>query len=575
MSEGLLKVETNSKKKTHAGRRAGAQHAQLAGADIAEISQQGGWNRDRVVTHYMSNVPHVVPYKLAGFRRDGEDLWLARNTLIPPVELQRMVFPFIEDVFLGVEDWRRWIENIMFDRDNSYGRPQGTKHEYPDRMIPAMRILIIFAHLRKVVLQDMAILITLREDPQCYYDEHRIFVRSPVFKSTLFKDFCKDLKETMDKTVSPLADSLAANAPAISEQLNVVNTGVTGMSINIEKQFVVMHERLDEHGRQLGVLCRDIRLLGPRMEMLEHRIASSTENALLESLQGAAASVRKSALQRMARMAALSEQSHMPDREHQNQQERRGLDWMFDDDDEVDPDPPLHRVRRIAAVQPPLDENYVRNQDQDLAGRDNTLAQERTISPPPPPPPLPRDQDHAGTQVVGIIESAHVPPEIAQGLQQQQELLLKQQKLHERQVLEAAIANKHTQIEPVTNVFNPKDPCKDIMPTMGFLTETQLECSWSGWFIARPHRNVPSYWKLNQTYGSKNWRTDWDNTYQQRYSQKKRLIEITLDRIAMATGVTLDDKIEEGKRQVQDALVLAKGATRFLKDPKKYLQPAA
>ncbi|KAF9080523.1 hypothetical protein BGX27_005399, partial [Mortierella sp. AM989] len=105
----MTKANHKSNKVTHAGRKAGAQHAQSSGAHIEEIAHHGNWNHRRLVMFYLSAVPKEVPYRLAGFTLQNEEPWLERNTLIPPVELQRQVFPFIEDLFPGDQDWAKWL----------------------------------------------------------------------------------------------------------------------------------------------------------------------------------------------------------------------------------------------------------------------------------------------------------------------------------------------------------------------------------------------------------------------------------------------------------------------------------
>jgi hypothetical protein len=116
-------ADHTSSKVTHAGRRSGAQHAQSNGAPIEEIAQHGNWNHRRLVAHYLSPVPKDVPYRMAGFR-DKEDIWLERNTFIPPLALQRKIFPFVEKLFPESTDWGRWMDNLMLDQPEETNRPK-------------------------------------------------------------------------------------------------------------------------------------------------------------------------------------------------------------------------------------------------------------------------------------------------------------------------------------------------------------------------------------------------------------------------------------------------------------------
>ena len=127
------------------------------------------------------------------------------------------MFQFIEDLFPGEADWVQWIENVMMDDPEEHKRPEGKIFDFPDQAIPAMRPMLILAHLRKVVLQDMAELITIKADPRCRYENHEIYREAPVFTSPDFREFCLALSNSMQTAKSPLTDSLAANAPAIDE----------------------------------------------------------------------------------------------------------------------------------------------------------------------------------------------------------------------------------------------------------------------------------------------------------------------------------------------------------------------
>ncbi|KAF9941481.1 hypothetical protein BGZ65_003056, partial [Modicella reniformis] len=133
---------------------------------------------------------------MAGFRPPQERLWLTRNTIIPPVELQRKLFPFIESQFPGDQDWVAWVENIMLDRDVYHGRSIGAKIDRASQgagysikgenqnEVIKRRHLILLAHLRKVILQDAVAIMTV-EDPTCNYGDHYIF-QQPVFKLPAF-----------------------------------------------------------------------------------------------------------------------------------------------------------------------------------------------------------------------------------------------------------------------------------------------------------------------------------------------------------------------------------------------------
>jgi hypothetical protein len=103
---------------------------------------------------------------MAGCTMPGERLWLARITVIPPAKLQRQIFPFIEDYFKGpaYKDWMQWTENIMMDNAVTYNRPNVPKEAYASSS-HLLRLFVLLTRLRKVVLQDAAVLMDINTDP--------------------------------------------------------------------------------------------------------------------------------------------------------------------------------------------------------------------------------------------------------------------------------------------------------------------------------------------------------------------------------------------------------------------------
>ncbi|KAG0275564.1 hypothetical protein BGZ95_008639 [Linnemannia exigua] len=65
---------------------------------------------------YLVDDSATEPYKLlANTRLPGENMMM-RDAIIPPLELQRQIFPFIEKLFPDNDDWKFWIDNIMMNR---------------------------------------------------------------------------------------------------------------------------------------------------------------------------------------------------------------------------------------------------------------------------------------------------------------------------------------------------------------------------------------------------------------------------------------------------------------------------
>ncbi|KAI8604867.1 hypothetical protein EDD21DRAFT_184522 [Dissophora ornata] len=294
------------KKVTHRGRIHGSQFTQACGTSVKAIAQHGNWAHNRLSTHYLSRVDASVALHMAGFNPPNERLWLPRNTSVPPMELQRLVFHFIEEQFPGDQDWSLLIENVMLDRDVFHGRqipPPQVKAPGPRRrhrtdprrnecgtgnasddgrnaddddgddevddndddgddegeqggnIIAKRRHLILLAHLRKVVLQDAAVLMDLGDrDEQCRYLNHHVFQHS-VFKTQLFLDYRARLRREMLSATPPITDSLVANAPGICSRLRAVESQVLDLGRIIESELGNSRMTRETNDRSIQVLA--------------------------------------------------------------------------------------------------------------------------------------------------------------------------------------------------------------------------------------------------------------------------------------------------------------------------------
>ncbi|KAK3806140.1 MAG: hypothetical protein J3R72DRAFT_507494 [Linnemannia gamsii] len=219
---------------THLGRKHGARFAHMCGSTVEAIAKHGNWASNRLSTHYLEGVEPSVALRLAGFERDhSERFWLARNTVIPSIELQKQLFPFIEDAYSDTF-WGLMIDNIMHDRDIFYeelreklrrGEYKEVKQVYTDtdmqtvlsnETISRKRHLSLLVHLRKVILQDGAVI--LSEGGAAAL--HPVFDH-PVFKTPAFQDFQQALLESM-RDPSPHTDYLASATPIIQLEFDRV-----------------------------------------------------------------------------------------------------------------------------------------------------------------------------------------------------------------------------------------------------------------------------------------------------------------------------------------------------------------
>ncbi|KAI8594959.1 hypothetical protein EDD21DRAFT_60368 [Dissophora ornata] len=287
----MTKTNHISKKVTHGGRKAGAQHAQASGANIEEIAQHGNWNNRRLVQHYLGTVTKDVPYKMAGFKLQNEEHWLERNALIPPVELQRQIFPFIEEFFPGNRDWARLIENIMLNNPEDMGRPESQRLTIPPELAPAWRLMRILAHMCKVKM----------------------------FSSPAFYEFMAQLQVSIDAAKSPLTDSLAANTPAIQQEFRNMRTSVASMDSYLRENLGYVKNKIDTADIaadfQTTTVMRQVQSLDHRMMSVLSQFQSSLQTSLSSLSVG---------VDEESRLQAVSN-ADLQRRQQQYQELRQGL----------------------------------------------------------------------------------------------------------------------------------------------------------------------------------------------------------------------------------------------------------
>ncbi|DBA01147.1 TPA: hypothetical protein N0F65_001775 [Lagenidium giganteum] len=88
-----------SKARTHAARGSGCQMTELAGAEETEIRRFGRWNMSSMEGCYLTAMPRKAIRALAGFPADHQTFFLPCGVGEPPVELQQMVFGFINPIW--------------------------------------------------------------------------------------------------------------------------------------------------------------------------------------------------------------------------------------------------------------------------------------------------------------------------------------------------------------------------------------------------------------------------------------------------------------------------------------------
>ncbi|KAG0352353.1 hypothetical protein BGX24_007610, partial [Mortierella sp. AD032] len=196
---------------THAGHHSGAKEAGRLDIKEEDIRDGGRWiqGTGKMQQFYLQKVPTKFALQIAGFRT--KPFHLRRNEVAPSLDLQRLIFPFIESL-IGKpdsqenENWRKECDDEMNEVDphNHEGLEGVLPPVYvkPSKSNPAKApiyrkhsnikfVLRFLLRLRRVILQDAAAYLYLKS---IYHYESPLLERLPnVFGSKAFEDFQKDI----------------------------------------------------------------------------------------------------------------------------------------------------------------------------------------------------------------------------------------------------------------------------------------------------------------------------------------------------------------------------------------------
>lgn len=193
---------------THFFRKAGARLADVSGVAENQIRRLGNWNNNAMEGSYTTGVPREAIRAMAGFPPDRREYFIARNTLQPPEELLRMVFP-------QIEIWEAKMVNPAVNIQAS---------------VSARKFLDFLKLLRVVLLQDIAIL----------GDEligHPI-MESPIFMSPTFLNFKQALLASVSTAVNPRMETIDRVAPEISSTMRTIPQAVVAAFVPVATELL-------------------------------------------------------------------------------------------------------------------------------------------------------------------------------------------------------------------------------------------------------------------------------------------------------------------------------------------------
>lgn len=268
--------EVHSSKVTHSGRHAGTSEAFYLQLSIDDLRHLGRWCMGVMECAYLPQLPINGAFIMAHFKQN-EQYFLERDLVCPPLELQRLLFPWIEKSFdndFPDKTWS-WIEecnsdmlgeNRLSPRDSDlHWTPQSGSSSTREAcnninssvITDRMSFLQSLVRMRRVILQDAALYLKPNEQGQIM--SNSVIERLPhIFKSDLFQKFQSELLAAIED---------------YRGRPNILDT-----TVSIEKQNVA--DAFDTIGGRLQELTRLQQL---QRQELEQKLEEKLERQQQES----------------------------------------------------------------------------------------------------------------------------------------------------------------------------------------------------------------------------------------------------------------------------------------------------
>ncbi|KAF9944770.1 hypothetical protein BGZ70_004355, partial [Mortierella alpina] len=223
-SSVMRPCDVHSPRVTHMGRHSGSAEAYHLGLSIDHLRLLGRWSMGQMEKYYMPRNPIIGPYYMAHFYQPNDPYFLPRDLVMPPLSLQRRIFPWIEQSFEKDDPERTesWIKACNDDMmavdpgepsDQEFHRDFNPAHVKERLMkgdgkrlmntatVDRTAFLSALVRMRRVILQDAVLY--LRPDAQGRTLSNTLFtsdsVKTIFFEDEEFLKFQADLLRAMDE----------------------------------------------------------------------------------------------------------------------------------------------------------------------------------------------------------------------------------------------------------------------------------------------------------------------------------------------------------------------------------------
>lgn len=219
-------------KSTHINRQQGVRDLESVDVDISQTRRHGRWGTDSCEGIYAAPLAREAMRAFSGHPAKQRLYYIPRSIENPPVFLEKKNFPEADEMLQRI-----------------------TNGAGCERNLAARGLIELLIYLRRVILQDVAVLIN--DTPKCRLWEH------PLFATDAFKEYQRILLCKIETTETPTELCLQQSLPLLSEQLRVqhcnLSNQVSGVAqtLNTFKTSQNMVQRLFNGDVSFRLCARD------------------------------------------------------------------------------------------------------------------------------------------------------------------------------------------------------------------------------------------------------------------------------------------------------------------------------
>ena len=193
-------------KVTHLNRNEGRKELERHCVDSSQTKRHGLWGTDTCDGVYGSPIAVEAMRAFSGHAPKEKVYYLKRAVLVPDADLQKMVFPEVDEILRKVQAGNEGLE----------------------QQLAAIGFLKMLQYLREVIIQDACILMDL-------YPSLKVW-RHEIFRSPAFIDFKMRLANTMQTAQDPTINRIERAIPELAPHIFAMSQSIHQKLDNLSQQ---------------------------------------------------------------------------------------------------------------------------------------------------------------------------------------------------------------------------------------------------------------------------------------------------------------------------------------------------